>query len=72
METHPPHPQGTHFKPKTSGMAIASLVCGILGICLALPARRSLLEFLIKEREEVLPGSTWERGCPYLPVPAHW
>ena len=25
----------------------------------ALPARRSLLEFLIREREELLPGSTW-------------
>ena len=31
----------------------------VLGIPNALPARRSLLEFLIKEREEVLPGSTW-------------
>jgi uncharacterized protein (DUF849 family) len=31
----------------------------VLGIPNALPARRSLLEFLIKEREKVLPGSTW-------------
>jgi hypothetical protein len=37
METQP-HPQGTHFKPKTSGMAIASLVCGVLGLCLLLPS----------------------------------
>ncbi len=38
METQPPHSQGTHFKPKTSGMAIASLVCGVLGLCLLLPS----------------------------------
>jgi len=31
----------------------------VLGIPNALPARRSLLEFLIKESREVLPGSTW-------------
>jgi uncharacterized protein (DUF849 family) len=31
----------------------------VLGIPNALPARRSLLEFLIKERDVVLPGSTW-------------
>ena len=31
----------------------------VLGIPNALPARRSLLEFLIREREELLPGSTW-------------
>jgi 3-keto-5-aminohexanoate cleavage enzyme len=31
----------------------------VLGIPNALPARRPLLEFLIKEREELLPGSTW-------------
>ena len=37
METQP-HPQGTHFKPKTSGLAIASLVCGVLGLCLLLPS----------------------------------
>ncbi len=42
METQP-HPQQTHFQPKTSGMAIASLVCGILGICLVLPAPVGLL-----------------------------
>ena len=31
----------------------------VLGIPNALPARRSLLEFLIKETREILPGSTW-------------
>ena len=31
----------------------------VLGIPNALPARRSLLEFLNQEREEMLPGSTW-------------
>ncbi|NQU60632.1 MAG: 3-keto-5-aminohexanoate cleavage protein [Rhodospirillales bacterium] len=31
----------------------------VLGIPNALPARRQLLEFLIKESKEVLPGSTW-------------
>lgn len=31
----------------------------VLGIPNALPARRSLLEFLIKEAAEVLPGATW-------------
>jgi uncharacterized protein (DUF849 family) len=31
----------------------------VLGIPNALTARRSLLEFLNKEREELLPGSTW-------------
>jgi hypothetical protein len=40
-----PHPQGTHFQPKTSGLAIASLVCGILGlICIPiLPAFLGLI-----------------------------
>ena len=31
----------------------------VLGIPNALPARRPLLEFLIKESQDVLPGSTW-------------
>ncbi len=31
----------------------------VLGIPNALPARRKLLEFLIEESKEVLPGSTW-------------
>ncbi len=31
----------------------------VLGIPNALPARRSLLEFLIKETQEILPGATW-------------
>ena len=31
----------------------------VLGIPNALPARRSLLEFLIKETREIFPGSTW-------------
>ncbi|MEK9754827.1 MAG: 3-keto-5-aminohexanoate cleavage protein, partial [Rhodospirillaceae bacterium] len=31
----------------------------VLGIPNALPARRSLLEFLISEFEDVLPGGTW-------------
>ena len=31
----------------------------VLGIPNALPARRSLLEFLNQEREEILPRSTW-------------
>ena len=42
METQP-HPQGIPAQPKTSGLAIASLVCGILGICLALPAPVGLI-----------------------------
>ena len=31
----------------------------VLGIPNALPARRSLLEFLIKETQEIIPGATW-------------
>ena len=31
----------------------------VMGIPNALPARRSLLEFLISELKEVLPGATW-------------
>ncbi len=31
----------------------------VLGIANALPARRSVLEFLISESEDVLPGATW-------------
>ncbi|SVB19617.1 uncharacterized protein METZ01_LOCUS172471, partial [marine metagenome] len=44
METQP-HPQGIPTQPKTSGMAIASLVCGILGlICIPiLPALLGLI-----------------------------
>ena len=33
-----PYPQNTAVTPKTSGLAIASLVCGILGICLIVPS----------------------------------
>lgn len=46
METTPAPqgpPQFQALQPKTSGMAIASLVCGILGICLALPAPVGLI-----------------------------
>ena len=52
METQP-HPQGTHFKPKTSGLAIASLVCGILGlICIPiLPAFLGLIFGIIAIRK---------------------
>jgi 3-keto-5-aminohexanoate cleavage enzyme len=31
----------------------------VLGVPNAMPVRRSILEFLIKESEEVLPGATW-------------
>ena len=52
METQP-HPQQTHFQPKTSGMAIASLVCGILGlICIPiLPALLGLIFGIIAIRK---------------------
>ena len=37
METNP-YPQTTTVTPKNSGLAIASLVCGILGLCLIVPS----------------------------------
>ncbi|MCH2379638.1 MAG: DUF4190 domain-containing protein, partial [Pedosphaera sp.] len=38
-------------QPKTSGMAIGSLVCGILGICLGLPAPVGLILGIIAIRQ---------------------
>jgi hypothetical protein len=48
-----PHPQQPHFQPKTSGLAIASLVCGILGlICIPiLPALLGLIFGIIAIRK---------------------
>ena len=40
-------------------LAIPAHVQFVLGIPNALPARRSLLEFLISELNDVLPGATW-------------
>ena len=40
-------------------MIISYLVQFVLGLKNALPARRELLEFLVRELEAVLPGSTW-------------
>ncbi len=47
------HPQGIPAKPKTSGMAVASLVCGILGlICIPiLPAFLGLIFSIIAIRK---------------------
>ena len=50
METQP-HPQGIPTQPKTSGMAIASLVCGILSLCLLLPALLGIIFGIIALRQ---------------------
>jgi hypothetical protein len=50
METQP-HPQGIPTQPKTSGMAIASLVCGILALCLGLPGLLGLIFGIIAIRK---------------------
>jgi len=50
METQP-HPQGIPIQPKTSGMAIASLVCGILALCLGLPGLLGLIFGIIAIRK---------------------
>ena len=53
METqpHPQDPQGTPTQPKTSGLAIASLVCGILSLCLGLPALLGIIFGIIALRQ---------------------
>ena len=52
METTP-YPQGPqpYTQPKTSGMAIASLVCGILGICIGLTAPVGLILGIVAIRK---------------------
>ena len=53
METqpHPQGPQGIPTQPKTSGLAIASLVCGILSLCLLLPALLGIIFGIIALRQ---------------------
>jgi len=50
METQP-HPQGIPTQPKTSGLAIASLVCGILSLYLGLPALLGIIFGIIALRQ---------------------
>jgi len=50
METQP-HPQGIPTQSKTSGMAIASLACGILSIWLGLPALLGIIFGIIALRQ---------------------
>ena len=53
METqpHPQGPQGIPTQPKTSGLAIASLVCGILSLYLGLPALLGIIFGIIALRQ---------------------
>ena len=39
----------------------------VMGIPNALPARRSVLEFLIREYKEVIPGGTWTAAAVQVP-----